>query len=215
VTARRLNEAMAWDRLLPPERGGQVATRAPLSVAPLRRLDLPELLIVDDDLPEADGATCFWLDRPDARWRAWAARIEGERATPWLVTAPALRLEQPDPALLALAALAGSLDCEVVGAGRPLEPMPRALACICRETSASAVYRSIEAGWATVEEVKRRTGAAFGECQGRRCVSAIAQRLDQAPGERGAAITPRPPLVPVPASVLAVFADLQAERVSG
>ena len=70
-----------------------------------------------------------------------------------------------------------------------------------------AIYRSADQGWTTVEEVKRRTGVAFGECQGRRCVAAIATRLDQAPGERGARITPRPPLVPVPASVLAAFAD--------
>jgi bacterioferritin-associated ferredoxin len=208
MTDRLLNPAMAWDRLLPPERGGEVTTRTPLTVAPLRRLDVLELLIVDDDLPQADGATCFWLDRLGDRWRAWAARIEGQEATPWLVTAPSLHLEQPDPALVALVALAGPLEPQVAGDARPLEPMPRALACICRETTAGTVYRSIEAGWATVEEVKRRTGAAFGECQGRRCVPVIAQRLEQAAGERGAAITPRPPLVPVPASVLAAFAGL-------
>jgi hypothetical protein len=55
--------------------------------------------------------------------------------------------------------------------------------------------------------VKRRTGVAFGECQGRRCVAVVAGRLDQDPGERASTITPRPPLVPVPASILAVFVD--------
>ena len=209
MTRQPRNPAMAWDRLLPPERGGDAARRSPLTVAPLRRLEVAELLIVDDDLPEADGATCFWLDRPADRWRAWAAHIDGERATPWLVTGEALRLEDPDPALVALAALAAPhVDVGIAGDERALEPMPRALACICRETTAGTLYRAIDEGWATVEEIKRRTGAAFGECQGRRCVPVIAARLDQGPAERGAAITPRPPLVPVPASVLAAFANL-------
>lgn len=209
MTDTALNPAMAWDRLLPPERAGDVASRTPLIVAALQRLNVPELLIVDDDLPVADGATCFWLDRADDSWRAWAARIDGDRATPWLVTSPKLRLERPDPALLALAVLAGpDVDVEIGGDQRALEPIPRVLACICRETTAGAIYRSVDEGWTTVEEIKRRTGAAFGECQGRRCVPVIASRLDQAPGDRGAAITPRPPLVPVPASVLAAFANL-------
>ena len=197
---------MAWDRLTPPERGGDVTTRPPLRVAPLRSLDLPVLRVVDDDLPDADGATVFWIDRHDDRWRAWAARIDSDQATPWLVSAPALRLERPDPALLAL--IGPDAEVEVVGDARLLEPMPRALACICREKTAGAVYRSVDEGWTTVEEIRRRTGAVFGECQGRRCVSVIADRLDQVPADRGATITPRPPLVPVPASVLAAFARL-------
>jgi bacterioferritin-associated ferredoxin len=229
VTAE-LNPAMAWDRLQPPERGGDVAQRLPLKVESLRRLELDELVIRDDDLPAAGGATLFWLERAEAAWVAWAAKIEGERAIPWLVTARRLRLERPDPSLLALIAweapeatpdnaadsagpadaAAGTDDAGVIVTGEPrsLEPMPRALACICRERSVEAVYRSADEGWSTLDEVKRRTGVAFGECQGRRCVAAIAARLDQRPGERGARLTSRPPLLPVPASVLAAFADL-------
>jgi hypothetical protein len=196
---------MAWDRLLPPERAGDVAQRTPLRVAPLRRIRLRELRIVDGDLPAVEGATVFWLDRTDGGWSARAARIEGDEATPWLVTGETLRLERPDAALLALV---GPLaEVETRGAPRELEPMPRALACICREQPMEAVYRSVDAGWTTVEEIKRRTAAAFGECQGRRCVPVIAARLDRQPGEPAAAITPRPPLVPVPASVLAAFVD--------
>lgn len=203
-----LHPAMAWDRLLPPERGGDVAQRTPLTVEPMRHLEVEELQVVDDDLPQADGATLFWLDLADGRWRAWAVRLDGERATPWLAHAGALRLRRPDAALLALIGqIDGAPEVVTEGEPRPLEPMPRTLACICRDKTANAIYRSIDEGWSTVEEVKRRTGAAFGECQGRRCVPVIAHRLDQAPGERGAAITPRPPLVPVPASVLAAFAQ--------
>jgi hypothetical protein len=203
-----LNPAMAWDRLLPPERAGDPGQRASLVVGPLRRLSVDELLVVDDDLPQADGATLFWLRRANDAWQAWAARIEGSSAVPWLVTAASLRLERPDPSVTRLLETdAEAPSAATIGEARPLEPMPRALACICRERSAEVVYRSMEAGWQTVEEVKRRTGSAFGECQGRRCVPVIAARLDQGTGDRGAAITPRPPLVPVPASVLAAFID--------
>jgi hypothetical protein len=199
-----LNPAMAWDRLVPPARGGDVAKRTPLQVEPLRRLTVDELLIRDDDLPAAGGATLFWLEAREGGWVAWAASIDGDRAMPWLVDAASLRLERTDPSLLSLVP-----DWDVLTDDDPraLEPMPRTLACICRERSVEAVYRSADEGWATVEEVKRRTGLAFGECQGRRCVAAIAARLDQQEGERGARITPRPPLVPVPASILAAFAE--------
>lgn len=200
-----LNPAMAWDRLVPPERAGDAAQRLALRVEPLRHLEVDELLIRDDDLPQADGATVFWLHGREGAWVAWAARIEDDRAVPWLVHASRLHLERTDPSLSAL--LAQAVDA---GNGEPraLEPMPRALACICRERSVEAIYRSADAGWTTVEEVKRRTGVAFGECQGRRCVGPAAARLDQRQGDAGARITPRPPLVPVPASILAAFADL-------
>jgi bacterioferritin-associated ferredoxin len=194
---------MAWDRLMPPERGGDSAARSALHVEPLRMLDLGELLVRDDDLPAAGGATLFWLDGREGAWVAWAASIEGERAIPWVVHAARLRLERTDPSLRALLADAALPDADP----RPVEPMPRTLACICRERSVEAIYRSADEGWSTVDEIKRRTGVAFGECQGRRCLASIAARLDQGPGDRGAGITPRPPLVPVPASVLAAFVD--------
>jgi bacterioferritin-associated ferredoxin len=198
-----LNPAMAWDRLTPPERGGDVAQRVPLQVEPLRRLVVEELLVRDDDLPEAGAATLFWLQGREGAWVAWAASIDGEHAVPWLIHAARLRLERTDPSLRALLPEVARGD----GDPRPLEPLPRALACICRERSVEAIYRSADEGWTTVEEVKRRTGVAFGECQGRRCVAPTAARLDQGPRDRGARITPRPPLVPVPASILAAFAE--------
>jgi hypothetical protein len=204
-----MNSQMAWDRLTPPERGGDVTQRAPLRVAPLRRLSVDELLVEDDDLPQAEGATLFWLERRDPGWEAWAARIAGDHATPWLVAAERLHLVGPDPALLALIGLEAArpnATITVSGSPRAVEPVPRQLACICRERSLDAVYRAAEDGWRTVDAVKRRTGAIFGECQGRRCRARIAERLDLDPGDLRAQITPRPPLVPVPASVLAAFA---------
>ncbi len=200
-----LNPAMPWDRLAAPERGGDVAQRTPLRVEPLRRLDLDELLVRDDDLPAVEGATLFWLEQRDGGWNAWAASINGDHAVPWLIRAGRLRLERTDPALRALLPDDAGPD---EGDPRQTEPMPRSLACICRKRSVEAIYRSADEGWTTVEEVRRRTGVTFGECQGRRCVGPAAARLDQGEGDRGARITPRPPLVPVPASILAAFADL-------
>ncbi len=201
-----LNPAMAWDRLEPPQRAGDVAQRRGLTVEPLRRLEVDELLVVDDDLPQVHGATVVWLERePDGGWIAWAAVLDGERASPWVVAASRLRLVRPDPALLAL--IGPAAEVAVEGSARALEPMPRQLACICREKSAETVYRAAEAGWTSVEAVKRRTGVLFGECQGRRCAALVAGWLDLAADDPLATMTPRPPLVPVPASVLAAFAD--------
>jgi len=206
-----MNSRMAWDRLTPPERGGDVSQRVPLRVATLRRLSVDELVVEDDDLPQADGATLFWLERRNPGWEAWAARIVGADATPWLVAAQRLHLVRPDPALLSLIGLdAGPRNATITTSGSPraVEPVPRQLACICRERSLDAVYRAAEEGWRTVDAVKRRTGAIFGECQGRRCRARIAERLDLDPSDPRAQITPRPPLVPVPASVLAAFAGV-------
>lgn len=207
MSGTALNPAMAWDRLEPPQRAGDVAQRRPLTVLPLRRARVDELLVVDDDLPQADHATLLWLEREThGAWTGWAATLDGERATPWVVTASNLRLVRPDPALLRLI----GTDADGVlteGSPRPLEPMPRQLACICREKTAESAYRAADAGWVTVDGVKRRTGALFGECQGRRCEALVAGWLDLQPNEPLGRMTPRPPLVPVPASVLAAFAS--------
>lgn len=198
------NPAMAWDRLEPPQRAGDVAQRSPLAVHPLRQLAVDDLLVVDDDLPQADGATLVWLQRRGDGWEAWAALLDGAQATPWLVSARRVHLVDPDPALLRLLG-AEAAALRVDGDPRPVEPMPRHLACICREKTLESVYRAAESGWETVEQVKRRTGVVFGECQGRRCEALIAARLDLDPRDARARISPRPPLVPVPASVLAAF----------
>src|SRR5439155_7567755 len=139
-----LNPAMAWDRLLPPERGGGRARRAALHVEPLRRLEVDELLVRDDDLPDAEDATLFWLEGREGSWEAWAATIDGDRAVPWVVRAARLRLERSDPLLLAQLGREAPPDA---GELRSLEPLPRTLACICRERSVEAIYRSVDEGW--------------------------------------------------------------------
>jgi bacterioferritin-associated ferredoxin len=203
VTDRPLAELPAWDRLVAPD-------GAKLEVRPLERVTLGELLVVDDDLPQLDDATLIWAWPADGGWAARAARIRGSVATPYAIRADRLRIEGPDPnlsRLLGIDPAAPPASLSLAGAPRALEPLPRHLACICRMTSSERVYRAIHHGWRTVDELKRATEAGFGQCQGRRCVAHLAHRVDLTPDEPRGNITPRPPLVPVPASVLAAFAE--------
>lgn len=198
-----LAELPAWDRLAAP-------LREALQVEPLRRVMLQELLIVDDDLPQLDDATLIWAWPSDDGWAARAARIRGAIATPYAIRAARLRIERPDPNLSRLLGIdlgAPPASVSIAGHPRTLEQPPRHLACICRLTGSEEVYRAINHGCRTVDELKRATDAAFGQCQGRRCITGLAQRVDLTPDEPRGNITPRPPLVPVPASVLAAFAE--------
>ena len=180
----------AWERLRAPD-------RRPLRVAPVRREAVGLLRIEDGDLPDHAGATVF-----DAWWEGdavvvRAASLAGDAVTPLELHATAIEVVGSDGRLEAL------LDGEgAVGVAGNLERQ----ACACRGISTDAAYAAVAAGWETVDAVKRATRIGFGPCQGRRCVPWLAERLELEPGDRLAQITPRPPLVPVPISVLAAFA---------
>lgn len=180
----------AWERL-------RAVDRRPLEVARVERVEVAELLVDDGDLPQLDRATVFdaWVEAGSTVLRA--ARLAEARLTPYLVRAVRLRIESSDGRLEAL--LGGTA---VVAAPGELEH----LACACRGISADAVYRAIGNGWSTVDQLKRATRVAFGECQGRRCVPWLAARLELEADDPRARVTPRPPLVPVPASLLAAYA---------
>lgn len=180
-----------WERLRAPD-------RRRLQVAPPREVSVDELVVDDGDLPELDGATVFdaWTDA-DGGLGLRAARLEDIRVTTYVVRARSLRIERSDGRLEALLAGAGAVAAE-----GDLER----LACACRGISVDAVYHAIGEGWDSAEEVKRATRLAFGPCQGRRCVPWLAGRLELDPADPLSQIRPRPPLVPVPASVLAAFA---------
>ncbi|MGH2429647.1 MAG: (2Fe-2S)-binding protein [Candidatus Limnocylindria bacterium] len=179
-----------WERL-------RAADRRRLRVEPPREVSVEELLVHDGDLPELDRATVFdaW-PRHDGGVGLRAARIDDVRVTTYAITARRLRIERSDGRLEALLAGSGAVAAE-----GELER----LACACRGVSADAVYRAIGEGWDSAEEVKRATRLAFGPCQGRRCVPWLVDRLELDPSDPLAQVSPRPPLVPVPASVLAVF----------
>jgi hypothetical protein len=179
-----------WERLRAPD-------RRPLHVAPVRREAVERLRVIDGDLPDHGGATVFdaWSDEGGIVVRA--ASIDDGMARPMELHANRLEIENTDGRLEALLAGAGP----VAGAGN-LERQ----ACACRGISTDAAYATIGAGWETADAVKRATRIGFGPCQGRRCVPWLADRLELAADDARAQITPRPPLVPVPISVLAAFA---------
>ena len=179
-----------WERLRAPD-------HRPLEIGPVRRVEMDEALVRDGDLPDLDGATVFdaWIS--DHGYVLRAARIDDVTVHPYQVHAQRLRIEDSDGRLEAL--LAGAGPVAVAG---ELERM----ACACRGVSVDAVYRAIGGGWSTVDAVKRVTRLAFGPCQGRRCVPWLAARLELEADDPRAQITPRPPLVPVPVSLLAAYA---------
>ena len=180
-----------WERL-------RASDRRALRVAPVRRATVGLLRVVDGDLPHHGGATVFdaWPVRDGVMVRA--ASIRDTDAMPWQVEARELIVEGSDGRLEALLTGAGPVRAE-----GELERQ----ACACRGISVDAAYRTISAGWATVDAVKRATRIGFGPCQGRRCVPWLTARLELEPADPLAQITPRPPLVPVPISVLAAYAD--------
>lgn len=182
----------AWERLRATDGRGLV-------VREVRRMSCDTLLIEDGDLPEIDGATVFDAWRQDARFMVRAARIDGLEARTYLVDARDLALNASDGRLEALLG-----EPVVVAAEGELER----LACACRGVSADSVYQAIASGWTTLEQLKRATRVTFGVCQGRRCVPWLAERLELQGSDPRATISSRPPLVPVPASVLAAFARI-------
>ena len=185
-----------WERLRAPD-------RRPLRVATVRRLSLDEAVVDDGDLLDPAGATLFDAWRgADGGYRLRAARIVDDEALPYAIAAGSLHVQRSDGRLEALLAGSGS-----VAAAGQLERQ----ACACRGISVDAAYRAIGSGWGTAEEVKRATRIGFGDCQGRRCLPWLAERLELALDDPRAQLTPRPPLVPVPASVLAAYAAVDGQ----
>ncbi|GGK50918.1 FAD-dependent oxidoreductase [Salinarimonas ramus] len=78
--------------------------------------------------------------------------------------------------------------------------------CRCEEVSAGAVDDAIAAGSRTIGDVKRRTRAGMGRCQGRYCAPLVAERLARATGEPPGEMSffaPRVPFKPVSIAELA------------
>jgi len=82
--------------------------------------------------------------------------------------------------------------------------------CRCEEIEEGEILNAIAEGAQSVNDVKRRTRAGMGVCQGAYCVSTIANILVR---ERGVPIeyvvpmTARPPVRLVPLASLASFVD--------
>ena len=80
------------------------------------------------------------------------------------------------------------------------------LICRCEEILLEEVAAALAAGAQTVDDVKRRTRAGMGACQGIYCVPVIAAMAAQAtrvPIDRVAGMTMRPPVRPLTLEALA------------
>jgi NAD(P)H-nitrite reductase large subunit len=86
--------------------------------------------------------------------------------------------------------------------------------CRCEEILLEEIVAAITAGAQSVDDVKRRTRAGMGTCQGIFCVPVIAALVAQATGisiDRVAGITARPPVRPVMLETLANLHGVAAD----
>ena len=92
-----------------------------------------------------------------------------------------------------------------------ITPTPRStpvLLCRCEEVASEEIAVALGAGAATLDDVKRRTRAGMGVCQGIFCMPAVAALVAEATGatiERVAPMTPRPPVRTIALEALAAF----------
>lgn len=87
--------------------------------------------------------------------------------------------------------------------------------CRCEEIGASEIVAAIAAGAVSLNDVKRRTRAGMGACQGLYCMPAIAALVAGGAGvavETLAPMTVRPPVRPIGLAALADLSiDVEAE----
>ncbi|MDY7028250.1 MAG: (2Fe-2S)-binding protein [Spirochaetota bacterium] len=84
------------------------------------------------------------------------------------------------------------------------------LICRCEEVTLGEIEQAIEEGCTTLNEVKRRTRAGMGLCQGRTCSKLIARIIAQKTGKPLSEVMPvtsRPPARPVKIDVFSTGAS--------
>ncbi len=82
------------------------------------------------------------------------------------------------------------------------------LICRCEEVGAAEVAVALLQGALTVDDVKRRTRAGMGACQGIFCIPAAAAMVAEGTGVpigQLAPMTARPPVRPIPLAALAAL----------
>ncbi len=93
------------------------------------------------------------------------------------------------------------------GCGAELEGSPLII-CRCEEVSKREILQAIQEGATTVEEIKRRTRAGMGLCQGKTCSRLVRRILAEHKGTSIGDELPsayRPPVRPVTLEVLAAL----------
>ena len=96
-------------------------------------------------------------------------------------------------------------------AGRPGLDPAATLVCRCEEILGEEIVAAIAAGATTVDDVKRRTRAGMGLCQGIFCMPFIAATVAQATGTTIDRIAPITARAPVRAILIEALADLDTE----
>ena len=87
--------------------------------------------------------------------------------------------------------------------------------CRCEEILVEEIVAAITAGAQSVDDIKRRTRAGMGTCQGIFCMPVIAAMVAQATGvpiDRVAGITTRPPVRPLMLPALANLHGVVADE---
>jgi NAD(P)H-nitrite reductase large subunit len=95
--------------------------------------------------------------------------------------------------------------------GRETLDLATTLSCRCEEIPVEEIVAALAAGARSVDDVKRRTRAGMGTCQGIFCVPVIAAMVAQASGmsiDRIAPMTTRPPVRPLALESLANLNDV-------
>ena len=90
------------------------------------------------------------------------------------------------------------------------QPLAPRFICRCEEIEEAEIREAIAEGAQSVNDVKRRTRAGMGICQGAYCVHSISKLLEKELGipiERIVPMTARPPVRLVPLASLADFDD--------
>ena len=85
--------------------------------------------------------------------------------------------------------------------------------CRCEEVTACEIRRAAHEGTFDLSDIKKRTRAGMGYCQGAQCTPTIAAMLTSQFGvdpQRIKGVTPRPPASPIPRSLLLVDVDTNA-----
>jgi NAD(P)H-nitrite reductase large subunit len=91
------------------------------------------------------------------------------------------------------------------------------LICRCEEITLGEIEQAIEDGCTTLNEVKRRTRAGMGLCQGRTCSKLIARIIAQKTGKPLSEVMPvtsRPPARPVKIDVFSKGTENECARQS-
>ncbi len=86
---------------------------------------------------------------------------------------------------------------------------PDMIICRCEEVTLAQIIEAISEGARTVDEVKRRTRAGMGLCQGRTCSRLVRHLLAQHTGQNFHQIPPMTARVPVRPIALEVLASLE------